>query len=174
MPSDVVIHVKDATVFAATWRDVFIELWLDAGKVSHMQRVRNELMDFAKRRGGKVAVVTGLVHAKFSGMSEAERAEVNLRVREMKDRTSATCLIIAESGFTASLVRSVIAGLSLVFGSPYPNKVFNTRERACEWLAPYLAKDGGRVTTAAQLLEVVAWTEAEALRGASAGASLGT
>ena len=73
------------------------------------------------------------------------------RTRVIDPKLRAAAVVLASTGFTASLVRGLITGIMLLNRSKVPTKVVGSPEEAVAWLAPQLPHHEGRPVTAAEL-----------------------
>lgn len=137
--SEPTIHFKDDTVAIASWRDLFIESWWNEGSVDHLKRVRREHNAFfAKHRPTKTAQVA-IVHK--LGVNFDGRHELTERYQEMVENLSAGVVIVPSIGFAGSIIRSIIAGLTMIRKPPYPWKLSESASDAGAFLSQHLKRD---------------------------------
>jgi hypothetical protein len=128
----------------ATWRDVFFEMWTQTGGVDDVRTLHRKHAEFLQQHDGQVAAVSVIQIPSLKSIGDDVRAEVKARLTTIRDRTSASLTVLESTGFTASVIRSLIGGLILFARTPYPHKVEDSVDRGANWLAPLLAPLDGR------------------------------
>lgn len=140
------VRYQDDALTIATWRDLFIEAWWKHGNLEQLRRVRAEHVAFLDRNPGRKAAQIAIVRS--IGITLESRDEMTRRYEEMLPRTSAGAVVIPASGFTTSIVRSMITALTLLKKPPYPWKTCETVEQGAGFLAPHLRRDPSESETA--------------------------
>jgi hypothetical protein len=146
------ILYRDQQLCIATWRDVFLDVWLETGRAAQVRKMRTEHVAFLKRSDRMVASCT--VMHKMQGMTSVDeevRKEAAIRLQEVRDRTSASLMVVLSTGFTATVIRSLIAGVTMLSRPKYPHKVASSVEEGFTWLSTTLAKGGASAPSRTEL-----------------------
>lgn len=156
------VHFRDDTLTIATWRDLYIEAWWKHGTVGHLRRVREQHDAFLRRSPGQKSAQLAVVRS--NGITLESRDEMIRRYEEMLSRVSASAVVMPTSGFTSSVVRSMIAALTLLRKPPYPWKMCENVDQAGTFLAPHLKREAHEslVSVARRVTDVVAQLSAVA------------
>jgi hypothetical protein len=76
-------------------------------------------------------------------MDADARSELDARIKAVERHLRATVIVMPASGFGASIVRGIIAGVAQLTSRKVPMTVVSSPEEGFRWLAPLLPATGG-------------------------------
>jgi hypothetical protein len=118
----------------------------------HFRKLQELQLEYARAQpDGRVAMFITVKAANITGMNAETRRQVSERSRAMDGHLRAAAVVVADGGFNASIIRSVVAAVNLVRQSDYPTKVFSNVEDAAAWLADQMPRNPAAPTTAADI-----------------------
>ena len=152
MDAGLTVFVNDAYVCNASFRDIYIEIWRKPGSVAQIRTTTKHQLAFAKSRSGsKIASLSIVNHGSVGGIDNDMRKAIFEGQQQVRPYLSAGALVMPTSGFTASIVRGVVAGLALISRATHPTRVCQSIVEGTDWIAPH----GGRGLTGAQVRHAV-------------------
>src|SRR5687768_4005436 len=152
MPDAVTIHCVDASFCAASFRDMFLTIWVRAGNASQIRAMNAAQLTFARGIGGQFVFVTVVRIGAVVSVGGPEREAVVEGLKQLKPYMKATAMLIPSSGFAAAIVRTMLAGFNLLRRADAPNKIFESESDAFHWVAQLLAPRGGQPIPQAEVL----------------------
>ncbi len=152
MDPEITVFVNDACVCNAGFRDIYIEIWRKPGSVTQLRTTTKHQLAFAKSRpGGKIASLSIVLHGSVGGIDNEMRKAIFEGQQQVRPFLRAGALVMPTSGFTASIVRGVVAGLALISRATHPTRVCQSMNDATDWIAPH----GGPGLSGAQIRHAV-------------------
>jgi len=162
---------RDSSLAAASWRGLFLEVWTARGSTRHFRLVHEcHVKCIRANAGRKIAHLTVIHDFTIAALDVEARQVLADRNASAYPHTSRSALVMPATGFSASIVRSVITGLMLLARPPYAHVVTSSLDQATRWLAepPDAAKP--QPYTAAELRSAYEWLLARDGLRAAAGA----
>ena len=136
----------------ASWREILFEIWLARGSAADIRAGIEVVKKYLARVPGPM-IGFSIVHPPAMGPLDSDgRAAIAEQARVVNPRSKAGALVILSGGFSGAIVRSIATGLSLISPPKHPNKVFDTMERACAWIAPHVTPVDGRAVTPEEIM----------------------
>jgi hypothetical protein len=135
--------------------NILVSVWHGSQEPDVCHRLYSVARDLAKRsRAGKVAALSVIMQS-TSAPSPATR-EALARLHQDPDHViHRSALVLAKSGFVASIVRSVVLGLRQRASRLGSHEVFSSAAEALEWITQDLPTAGGApIETGAILAEL--------------------
>jgi hypothetical protein len=137
------------TLKCVGYGDLFVTWWLGKGTADDVRAAYAAERKYRKANGDRrmvnLVIVEGAAVAKPS-------PEVNGVLRahdeEAFDWFKAEALAILAQGFTAAMLRSLVAGSFLIRREEHPRKVVSSIDEACQFLAPHVTGPAGTPTDA--------------------------
>jgi hypothetical protein len=144
--------MREPSVIAASWRELFFVVWLGAGGVDVLRAVSGHQKALSRRLGGRKIAVLTVIPSTSIKMPDAEtRAFVDARRSELAALMKAEAVVLLTSGFTTAMIRSIIAGIMLLQRPGHPAKVLDELEEAFKWMAWRLEPEEGQRLTPGDL-----------------------
>jgi hypothetical protein len=151
LPPAAQVH-RDGPLSMLFWRDVSIEVWHAPGGAAHFRKLGQMQRAWVARAPNRqFATIAVCQPASIRGVDAESRAVLTENSKQMAEATKASVIVLLGDGFGAALVRSIVAGLSLVRRTATPTKIVSAEEDGFRWVAPLLEPDGGRAVTPAFL-----------------------
>ena len=119
-----------------SWRSLFICCWRMHTTVECAQEVGRRCAEFAASHPEGIALLTIIEAHAPAPNNDARTAIADFPRNATYVRASA--LAFEGTGFRASLVRSVVSGLTMLARQPFEHKVFDSVPTATQWLVPEL------------------------------------
>jgi hypothetical protein len=138
-----ILH-DDDKVRVGAWGDVIFEAWR-AGATAQLFRdlLRIEIA-YASSQPDRKASVFSIIPVEGITLMDADaRRELDARIKAVEPHLRATVILMPASGFGASIVRGIIAGVAQLTSRKVPMKVVASPEEGIRWLAPLLPAPGG-------------------------------
>ena len=118
------------------WENLFIVLFRVHTTVEGADDIRETGMRLGEEHPNGIGMLTIIEqHAPApDGQARAKLADLMRNA----DYIKASGVAFEGSGFRAAMVRSIIAGLSMIARQPYPHRVFSNLPDTLDWLIPEL------------------------------------
>lgn len=159
------VHVREPSVIAASFRDLFFVVWLGQSNIDILRSVLAHERALVRRLlGRKMAVLTVLESSTIRLPDAATREMVDTGRRELAPHTKAEAVVLPKSGFAAATIRGMIAGIMLLQRPPFPAIVLDGLDEAFSWMAPRLDPVEGRLLSGAVLAEAYQSLDVPAVR----------
>lgn len=127
------LQYADAHVWhAIVGGDLSVANWFGVPNVTSARAQMDALLAHVRSRKDKVGLLT-ILDAGLPLPDEATRTVISDSVRSIEAHVTRQSMVIEGSGFGASAIRAMIAGMSLVVRAPYPIKVFDNVASAVAW-----------------------------------------
>jgi hypothetical protein len=138
-----ILH-DDDRVRVAAWRDVIFEAWRGGATAQLFRDLRRIEIDYASSQPDRKASVFSIIPVEGIGLMDADaRGELDARIKAVEPYLRATVILMPASGFAASIVRGIIAGVAQLTSRKVPMKVVASPEEGVRWLVPLLPAPGG-------------------------------
>lgn len=128
-------------------------VWRKATTMEAARTLRQLVREAIDQAGTNPGVYLGVVEEGASPPSWGVRKELAETFKDGRDFFCASALVFEGSGFQASVVRAVVAGLALFARQPFPHQVFSEVSVATAWLEQHLAERGPAPRPAGELAE---------------------
>ncbi len=146
------IYFCNEVICLASYRDVFFELWSKQGTAEHAQALYDAHTSFVRAHAGKKTSCMSIVRID-------ELRNIDRRIIEISEKRSQTVAhdiagwvtVVPPDGFSAVMVRSILAGLSLFRRPPHASKICSDLDEACTFILPHLARTAPGPTSAREL-----------------------
>ncbi len=165
---ETVVAYSSAVVTVAHHGPVLLTHWGSVPDLPSLRRVAEVQAMWMRRHDGKLGAVTFLEPAAGHTLSAEARDEAARMQRAAQGRVIAIATVVAETGFRASIVRSVLTGLARLSAQGTKESVFAAPADAADWLAQAMAEQGTRVDARA-LEQAIGAVRAAHARGAGPG-----
>jgi hypothetical protein len=143
-----VVHTRDLSVVAASWREVFFVLWRRGGGPDLVRAVLAQERAHVRRLRGRKMVVLTVIEPRIKMPDAATREAVDAARKDLDPHTKAEVVVLPVSGFVVATIRGIIAGIKLVRPPAYPTTVVDDLDAALDWTAPRLDPEEGEGRTA--------------------------
>jgi hypothetical protein len=148
--------LQTEVVHVACYGDLFFVLWKQKATGDDYRRVHAQKRVVRARLGNKPMASMTVVRGSSVAKPTAElQSAINEHAAESRGWLKADALVIDAQGFSAALMRSIIAGVMIVKGLDHPHKVFSNVAAACEWTAPHVRGPSGAAVTPDELLKAL-------------------
>lgn len=155
----ITVH-QDEAVRIATAGPLLIVVYAGQTHPSSLQFVDREEGRLAKQFGKfsllSVVPITSSVFRVPAGVKEAAVALVD----KYRDVLIADATVVPPRGITSAIVRTFLAGFSLIASRPYPSRVFSNLDEAIHWLAAAPGQNETLLDEIASVAEVAAFSGA--------------
>jgi len=141
---DFTILYEDDVASVGCFDDVQVYRWYAPPTVETLQAVADAQGEHAASVGGKAAAITVVDVGVGFSLGEKERQAGIATFRRMKEVLLCSAFLVEQTGFFASLARSVLFGLTAVARLGYPLKVFGDVESCVAWLDDEAQRAGRR------------------------------
>jgi hypothetical protein len=138
---------KTADHLLATWGEVLVIVWHDRTTLEGVQAGQRFYDALAETCPSGVFLLT-VVEEKAQFPEAAVRKQLAKLLASGAGRTRKSALVYEGSGFNASIVRSIVTGLTQLSSVPYPHKVFATVDEAARFFAPDLGVPAPQIAEA--------------------------
>lgn len=156
MSAPLVVETTDEHCIA-TYENIVFVRWKKLIRVPAVEKMQLVLHDLTQSAPAKaVGLVTMIAKGCEAPNEQSRRAIV---AYDPKTRYVPHAMILEVTGFMGSVVRSVMAGLSLMKRTEYPESFFKDGFVASAWLEQKLVKAGGRCPLRAHIAESIFWMQ---------------
>jgi hypothetical protein len=142
--ADLEILYEDEVASVGCFDDVQVYRWYAPPTVEALGAVAAVQERHAGSVGGKAAAITVVDVGVGFSLGDEERHAGIATFRKMKELLLCSAFLVEQTGFFASLARSVLFGLTAVARVGYPLKVFGDLESCVAWLDAESQKAGRR------------------------------
>lgn len=144
---------RDAAGYHAAWRDVVVEEWTAPGTAEHMRARHGQTMAYLRALEGRKIVTVSVVHEAAAKPPSSELKDaIDEATKERTPHTKASAVVLLVPGFKAAVIRSIIAGVTMLTNAKMPTKTDGDVEAALRWAAQHLDGHGGRTPSADDLV----------------------
>jgi len=145
---------------AAVEGPILLTHWFAPPDAAAMRRLAAVHERWLRRATGKLGSVTVIDATAGHVLPKDARDEAIRMQRASRERVAAIATVVAESGFRAAILRSVLTGIAVVSSLPAEQAVFDAAEPASRWLTTALLARGTPVDERAVLAAVDAMIRA--------------
>ena len=123
---------------------------LTAAHVAALQRGYTQM----RQRATRFASITVVVPGGRPGITPEARSAIQGLAREFEGLDVGAALVMTETGMKAALIRSILAGISLMARTP--TRVFSDVDEAAGWISGALTKANVEAPSAAAIRDALA------------------
>lgn len=123
---------RSERLWVGTWRNLVIQCWDTAAKTDDLEAATRVMLEHAKRFPDGVVTLAFLRANGVPSMGDAERKRAAELLQASTSSMRVGVQVVEGTGFVASFLRSVIAGLSRF--SKAPMRVFATQSEAVQFI----------------------------------------
>jgi hypothetical protein len=124
---------RDARLCAATWGRIFFEVWTSEGTAAHFRALESLCLDHVREQAGAQALhFTTVLLTSIPRLDAPTRRAMEQRSRALAPHTRASVVVLETNGFIASIVRSVLVGISTGLRLTQRFHVTGTLDEGCQ------------------------------------------
>lgn len=137
------VDLSTPILVAGFWRNLFIEEWRARGTVAELDLVYRLQRDYVQRDAGQLATLTVIQDAALGPIDGAMRKALERYAHDIHPHKQAGTIVILGGGFGGAIVRSVLTGINFVRRIGFPNKIADSVDAGCEFIADFVAGGPG-------------------------------
>jgi hypothetical protein len=126
-------HVVSEDHVVGSAQSLVIVIWKRRTLMTHLTDVRTAIQR-ARRAVPMPVCLMQIVPPEALVPDPGIRKALAMMLRESTDSISHSAVVQLGSGFRASIVRSIVTGVTVMSNPGFPHRVFSSIEHACDWM----------------------------------------